>query len=205
VKKLLVATHNRGKLTEYQEIFSDFGIELVTLDDVGIAEDVEETGTTFQENARLKAGYYASKSGLVTIADDSGLEVDALGGEPGVYSKRYAGEGKTDAQRNEYLLAKLREVPPEQRTARFRCVIAVAEPNGRVQFADGKVEGEIAFAPRGTNGFGYDPIFIVGGGQRHLAEFSSKEKNRISHRGDAAKKARPILKELIERGRIEPA
>ncbi len=197
-KKLLIATHNRGKLSEYQEILEDLDVELVTLDDVGISHDVEETGTTFEENARLKAEQYATQSGLVTIADDSGLEVDALGGEPGVYSKRYAGEGKTDAERNEYLLDKLREVPRERRNARFRCVIAMAKPDGTIRFAEGVCEGEVAYEPRGTSGFGYDPVFIAAGGERHLAEFSSTEKNRISHRGRAAERARPMLKEIIE-------
>lgn len=194
--KLLIATHNRGKLVEYQELLDDPAFELVTLDDVGIAEDVEETGTTFEENARLKAVTYAQQSGLLALGDDSGLEVDALNGEPGVYSKRYAGEGKSDAERNEYLLSKLTNVPVPQRTARFRCVIVIADPQGDTWTAEGTCEGSIGFAPRGTNGFGYDPIFVVQGDGRHLAELSSTEKNRISHRGHAAVGARKILEEL---------
>jgi XTP/dITP diphosphohydrolase len=194
--KLLIATHNRGKLQEYQEIFVDLLFEMVTLDDVGIAEDVEETGETFEANARLKADTYARMSGLLTLADDSGLEVDALGGEPGVYSKRYAGEGKSDAERNEYLLEKLREVPQKRRSARFRCVIVIADAQGQTWTTEGTCEGEIAFAPRGTNGFGYDPIFILPERGKHLAELTSEEKNRISHRGRAAIGAREILAEL---------
>lgn len=193
--KLLVATHNRGKLREFQEIFHDLPFELLTLDDVGIREDVAETGATLEENARLKANAYVRASGLLTLADDSGLEVDALNGEPGVYSKRYAGEGKSDAERNAHLLEKLRNVPQAKRTARFRCVIAIADAHGNVQTTEGTCNGKIAFESRGTNGFGYDPIFIVDGSTRHLAEFSSAEKNKISHRGRAAIKAREILRE----------
>lgn len=193
---LLIATHNRGKLVEYQELLDDLPFELLTLDDVGIAEDVEETGATFEENARLKASAYSQQSGLLTLADDSGLEVDALGGEPGVYSKRYAGEGQSDARRNEYLLGKLQNVPQAERTARFRCVIVIMDAEGHEYKTEGTCEGEIGFEPRGTNGFGYDPIFVVSGGTRHLAEFSSEEKNRISHRGRATVKAREILEKL---------
>lgn len=191
--KLLIATHNRGKVQEYREILGDLPFELITLDDAEITEDVDETGATFEENARLKADAYSQQSGLLTIADDSGLEVDALGGEPGVYSKRYAGEGKSDADRNAFLLEKLREVPQEKRAARFRCVIVIEDAQGQRWVTEGTCKGEIAFAPRGTNGFGYDPIFIVPEHGKHLAELSSEEKNRISHRGRAAVKAREIL------------
>src|SRR5581483_3817874 len=159
--KLLIATNNPGKVREYRELLGDLGLELVQLQDVGITDDVEETGTTFAENARLKAVTYARQSGLLVLADDSGLEVDALDGEPGVYSKRYAGAGKTDAERNQYLLDKLRGVPAAQRTARFRCAIVIADPQGSTWTTEGTCEGSIAFEPRGTNGFGYDPIFIV--------------------------------------------
>lgn len=194
--KLLIATHNRGKLREYAEILDGLPIELVTLDDVGITHDVEETGATFEENARFKALTYARQSGLLALADDSGLEVDALGGAPGVYSKRYAGEGKSDAERNAYLLEQLRDVARDQRAARFRCVIVIANAQGETWTSEGVCEGEIAFAPRGTNGFGYDPIFIVSGSEKHLAEFSAAEKNKISHRGRAAVGARQALQEL---------
>lgn len=186
-------------------MFDDLTLELLTLDDVGITRDVEETGATFEENARLKADAYAQASGLLTLADDSGLEVDALGGEPGVFSKRYAGEGKSDAERNVYLLEKLRAVPPEQRAARFRCVIAIADARGNMLTTEGTCEGEIAFAPRGTNGFGYDPIFIVGDSGKHLAEFPSKEKNKISHRGRAAVRAREILQGVAVASTVLPS
>jgi XTP/dITP diphosphohydrolase len=196
VKKLLIATHNRGKLSEYQELLHDLDLELLTLDDVGIAGDVQETGATFQENAEQKAVTYARQSGLLALGDDSGLEVDALKGEPGVYSKRYAGEGKSDEERNAYLLAKLRRVPQPQRSARFRCVIVIADPHSGTWTTEGTCEGRIAVEPSGTNGFGYDPIFIVSESGRHMAELTADEKNRVSHRGRAAVRARQILEQL---------
>lgn len=196
MKKLLIATHNRGKLFEYRALLDGLALELLTLDDVGIADNVPETGATFRENAELKAVTYAWQSGLLALADDSGLEVDALNGEPGVYSKRYAGDAKTDAECNAYLLEKLRDVRPAGRTARFRCVIVIADPQGHLWATEGTCEGKIAFEPRGTNGFGYDPIFIVGDSGRHMAELSPEEKNRVSHRARAALGAHKILEEL---------
>lgn len=195
--RLLIATHNRGKLSEYQALFADLPLELVTLDDVGIRDEVEETGATLAENARLKALAYARASGLLTLADDSGLEVDALDGAPGVYSKRYAGDDKSDAERNAFLLAKLRDVPAGERRARFCCVIALATPVGNLWQASGTCEGEIAFDARGTNGFGYDPIFHVTERGVRMAELSTAEKNRVSHRARAADKARAVLAELV--------
>lgn len=192
--KLLVATHNRGKLIEYRELLGDMPYELLTLDDVGIRTDVKETGATFAENARMKAVEYAKQSGMLTLADDSGLQVDALGGEPGVRSKRYVGDGISDAERNQFLLTKLRDVPRGQRSARFRCVIVIASPRGQVWQADGECEGEIAFEPRGNNGFGYDPLFYFPSRGVTMAELPSEEKNRISHRARAAEGARKILK-----------
>ncbi|MCG3140420.1 MAG: dITP/XTP pyrophosphatase [Anaerolineae bacterium] len=196
MQRLLIATHNRGKVSEYAEILDGLPFELVTLDELGIRDDVQETGATLQENARLKALTYSAQSGLLALADDSGLEVDALGGAPGVYSKRYAGKGKSDADRNVYLLEKLSAVPRAERAARFRCVIVIADAQGHTWTSEGTCEGEIAFTARGTNGFGYDPIFIVRGDDRHLAEFSPQEKNAISHRGRAAVGARKILAQL---------
>jgi XTP/dITP diphosphohydrolase len=163
---------------------------------VGITNDVAETGATLEENARLKALTYAQQTGMLALADDSGLEVDALGGEPGVYSKRYAGEAKSDAERNAYLLEKIRDVPRPKRTARFRCVIVIADAQGQTWTSEGTCEGEIAFAPRGTNGFGYDPIFIVREANKHMAELPSEEKNRVSHRGRAAVGARKKIESL---------
>ncbi len=196
--RLVIATHNRGKLREYAELFAELPYELLTLAEVGIRDEVEETGATFLENARLKAETYARASGMLTLADDSGLEVDALGGEPGVHSKRYAGENKSDAERIEFLLAKLREVPREKRSARFRCTIVIVDANNNEWTSDGMCEGEIGFAPRGTNGFGYDPIFILRETGTTMAELSSEEKNRLSHRAHAAVGAREILKRFYK-------
>lgn len=195
--RLLIATHNRGKLIEYQEMFADLPFELVTLDDVGIRDDVAEKGATFAENARVKALDYARASGLLTLADDSGLQVDALGGEPGVHSKRYAGANKSDADRIIFLLNKLRDVPPDKRAARFRCAIALATPDGKLWETDGTCEGKIAFEPRGENGFGYDPIFQVAARGVRMAELSTAEKNKVSHRAHAAEKARDILAKIV--------
>lgn len=195
--QLLIATHNRGKLREYADLLTGLSFELVTLDQVGIREDVEEPAETLQENARLKAEEYARRSGLLTLADDSGLEVDALGGKPGVHSKRYAGDHKSDAERNEFLLAKLKDVPQDKRSARFRCAIAIADPEGHAWSTEGTCEGEIAFEPRGEFGFGYDPLFIVRESGMRMAELPTAKKNRVSHRAHAAQGAREILRKLV--------
>jgi XTP/dITP diphosphohydrolase len=193
--RLLIATLNRGKLIEYQEMFADLLVDLVTLGDVGIRVEVEETGATFAENARIKALAYAHQSGLWTLADDSGLQVDALGGEPGVHSKRFA--AGSDADRIVFLLAKLRDVPADKRAARFRCAIAISSPWGELWETDGMCAGEIAFEPRGTQGFGYDPIFQVAERGMRMAEMSTTEKNKISHRARAAEGARRILAQIL--------
>jgi XTP/dITP diphosphohydrolase len=191
--KLLVATNNRGKLREYALLLGELPFELETLAEAGIVEEVEETGSTMEENAIQKATRYAGLSGLVTLADDSGLEVDALGGEPGVQSRRYAGENTSDSDRNRYLLGKLAHVPWEKRGARFRCVIAVATPDGRVDTREGVCEGVIALRPRGEGGFGYDPVFYLPELGRAMAELTLEEKNRISHRARAAQAAGELL------------
>lgn len=194
--KLLVATNNRGKLREYAELLKGIPFELTTLSEQGIAEEVEETGSSLTQNAIHKATTYAKLSGLITMADDSGLEVDALCGEPGPLSRRYAGENASDKERNDYLLAKLRDIPREKRTARFRAVIAIALPDGKVSTAEGVCEGIIAFGAKGEGGFGYDPIFYLPELDKHMAELSLVEKNKISHRAKAAQKARRILQKL---------
>ncbi len=191
--KLLLATQNRGKAREYQNLLGGIPYRLVTMADEGITTEVDETGETFEENATLKASTLARESGLLTLADDSGLEVDALGGEPGVLSARYAGEDATDADRVEFLLKKLHGVPEKERTARFRCVIAIATPEGKVELCSGECPGIITTSPRGYNGFGYDPIFYLPELGKTLAELSADEKNRISHRARAAQKASEIL------------
>jgi XTP/dITP diphosphohydrolase len=193
--KLLIATNNKGKLREYAELLRGLPFELTTLSEEGIKEEVEESGQPWSRTQSTKAVTYAL-SGLITLADDSGLEVDALGGEPGPLSRRYAGEGASDRERNDFLLAKLRDVPWEQRRARFRCVIAIAIPEGNVAISEGVCEGFIAFEARGEGGFGYDPVFYLPELGKHMAELSLEEKNRVSHRAKAAQQARYILERL---------
>jgi XTP/dITP diphosphohydrolase len=196
-RKLLVATHNPGKVREYQTLLADLPLEVTYLDAEGITLEVEETGHTFTENAVLKATTYARASGLWTWADDSGLEVDALGGAPGVYSSRYAGSGASDADRYHKLLDALTGVPWARRTARFRCVVALATPAGDVQTADGACEGIIAFGPVGSNGFGYDPVFYLPDRGLTMAQLPAEDKNETSHRGRAARAAETLLEAML--------
>lgn len=186
--KLLIATRNMGKLRELTDLLGHVPFELVSLNDVGVDVEVEETGNTFEENAALKAETYAQLSGLPTLADDSGLEVDALNGEPGVRSARYAGDDATDADRIAFLLRKLDNIPQQRWSARFRCVIALSWPGETTDFHPGACEGMIVPEPRGTNGFGYDPVFLVTQMNRTMAELTADEKNGISHRSVAAQK-----------------
>lgn len=192
--KLLIATNNRGKLAEYAAIFATAPLELLTLADAGLDWDVEESGATFAENATLKARAYGRASGLSTLADDSGLEVAALDGAPGVQSARWA--GPTDADRNAALLARLADVPWARRQARFVCHSVLWLPDGHEVAAVGAVEGRILFAPRGAHGFGYDPIFYIEEVGRSAAELTRAEKNALSHRGRAARQLLPVLKAL---------
>ena len=185
--KLVLASKNRHKLIEMQTILGELGLEVVLESEVGIDVDVEETGTTFEENALLKAKAVMEASGMAAIADDSGLEVDALNGAPGVYSARY-GNKNSDAERTAFLLENMRDVPAEQRTARFVSAIACALPDGRVVAARGTCEGTILFETRGDNGFGYDPVFYVPELGMTFAEADGAQKNAISHRGSALKK-----------------
>lgn len=191
--RLLLASNNPGKVGEFRQLLSGCGWEIVTPAEVGLELEVDETGQTYAENATMKAEAYARASGLVTLADDSGIEVDALGGRPGPFSARYAGPDRTDAERVQALLAELAGVPDEERGARFRCVIALADPAGRVELVEGTVEGRIAHEPRGENGFGYDPIFLLPERGMTTAELPPEEKNAVSHRGVAARKARAVL------------
>lgn len=200
--RLLIATTNPGKLREYAAIFAGLPLMLCTLADLNISDDVEETGETFAENARIKAEYYAQRSGMVALADDSGLEVAALGGEPGVFSARYAGPDATDAERIAFLLRKLEGVPFHARLARFVCVIALAHPGGPVEYAEGILPGVIELAPRGHHGFGYDPIFYVLDEDATLAELPPERKNQISHRASAARAARVVLERWLTEGKL---
>ena len=199
---LLIATTNQNKLREYSAIFAGLPLELRTLQDLGITDDVEETGATFADNARLKAEYYTARSGLPALADDSGLEVHALDGEPGVRSARYAGPGKTDADRNALLLEKLANVPFHARLARFVCVIALALPDGTIEGVEGTLPGVIDMAPRGSHGFGYDPLFYLLDENATLAELPPERKNQISHRANAARAAREVLERWVAEGKL---
>lgn len=196
--KLLIATNNAHKIEEFKEIFADLPMEITFPRQEGLNLNPEETGETFAENAIIKATAFSQMTGLTTIADDSGLEVDALDGEPGVYSARY-GDTPKDAhqQRYELVLEKMRDVPDEARSARFRCSLAIVTPQMVIDVVDGVVEGRIARTPIGENGFGYDPIFFVPELGATMAQLSSDEKHRISHRGKAARAALPILEKLM--------
>ncbi|MCL0088227.1 XTP/dITP diphosphatase [Dehalococcoidia bacterium] len=194
--KLLLATNNRGKLRELSALISSEAWELTTPAREGVEIEVKETGKTFEENAAIKAMAYAKAANLVAIADDSGIEVDVLNGEPGVLSARYAGEWVSDRQRADHLLANIAGVPWEKRSARFRCVIAIATPEGEVEFCSGECRGFIALESRGENGFGYDPIFYLPEFGKTMAELNFEEKNRVSHRGKAAREARLVLERL---------
>ncbi|MGB2694661.1 MAG: XTP/dITP diphosphatase [Dehalococcoidia bacterium] len=195
--KLLLATNNAGKVAELRELLEGCGWELVTPADVELSLDVDEVGQTYAENASIKAEAYAKASGLVALADDSGLEVDALDGRPGVLSARYGGPNRMDSERVETLLAELAGVPDERRNARFRAVIAIVEPGGRTELVEGSVEGRIAHEPRGASGFGYDPIFLLPERGVTMAELPSAEKNSVSHRGVAARTARVVLERML--------
>jgi len=204
--RLLVATRSTHKLRELRELLGPLRAELVSLDDIGLPGDAIEDGQTFESNAAKKARFFAALSGLPTLADDSGLEVDALGGGPSVRTRRYAGENATDEQNNVKLLRELAGLPPELRGARYRCALALALPESTgprggipLRFAHGTVQGRIAGAPRGNCGFGYDPIFEPAAerpGGRTLGEWTAEAKNRISHRGRAARRMHSILAAL---------
>jgi XTP/dITP diphosphohydrolase len=193
MRTLLLATTNEHKLDEYRTILRELPFTFLSLRDVRLDMDVEETGTTFAENALLKARAYAQAANMLALADDSGLEIDALGGAPGIYSARFAGRETPYAERFRLILARLQDVPVSQRTARFRCAIALAEPSGYTRVVEGIIEGLIAESPRGENGFGYDPIFLVPEYGKTTAEMAPEEKHRISHRGRAADAARRLL------------
>jgi XTP/dITP diphosphohydrolase len=197
VTKLLIATNNPGKLREYAALLAGLPLTLVSLAEAGVSAEVEENGATFAENAMTKARVYCARSGLPTLADDSGLEVDALGGAPGVRSARYAGPGASDAERYRKLLDALGSRPAAERSARFRCVVALALPGGELITADGVCEGQIGYAPRGEHGFGYDPVFFMPAIGLTMAELAPEVKNRISHRARAVMAIKPALRRLL--------
>lgn len=197
--QLLLATKNLGKLKEFRELIQDSSWQVLSLQDFPDIPDIEENGTTFQENAHIKAEAVAKATGIITIADDSGLEVDYLNGAPGVYSARFAGEPKDDTKNNEKLLSLIKDVAQEKRTARFRCVIAIVVPERETFYCDGVCEGIIGTDLIGDNGFGYDPLFYLPQFDKTMAQLSMEEKNNISHRGKAFHSALPILEKLKDR------
>jgi len=198
VPRLLLATNNAGKVAEYRALLEGCGWEVVTPADLRLDLAGDETGETYEENARMKAQRGAQASGLVTLADDSGLEIEAMGGEPGVHSARFLGGNATYGKRFAEIERRLAGVPREQRRARFRCVIAVADPRtDTVRCAEGEVFGLVAEAPRGEGGFGYDPIFWLPQHSATMAELPEHQKNIVSHRARAVAGARQILKELL--------
>jgi XTP/dITP diphosphohydrolase len=198
--KLLVATHNKGKIKEYQELLSSLPVELVGLDEAGITDDLEETGTTFTANAILKAEGYAQMAGIMAMADDSGLVIDALDGRPGVYSARYGKPGLDDAGRRAVVLDEMIYVDDNQRTARFMCVIALHDPrNGQTHTVEGVCEGRILREERDEGyGFGYDALFVPDGYVETFAEMTSDVKHRISHRGRAVAKLPALLEKILK-------
>ena len=194
MSKLLIATHNNKKFTELKSLLRSTSFDLISLSDIGITEEVNETGTTFEQNACLKAKGYLHLSGLPTLADDSGLEVEALNWEPGVYSARYGGPSASDQDRVELILRYLAQSGDKNRRAQFRCVVALAFPENPLEVYNGICKGEITTIPRGENGFGYDPIFFIPHLNKTLAELTKEEKNKISHRSAAISQAVSALK-----------
>jgi len=191
--KLLLATRNPAKVREYSFLFQDAPFQLTTLAEEGINMEVSEIGPTLEENARLKASAYAIDDRFIALADDSGLEVDALGGKPGSLSARYGGKDASDKEKITLLLSRLQGVPWERRSAHFRCVIAIASVSKIVGLCEGECHGVITFEPKGDQGFGYDPVFYLPELGKTMAELSIEEKNRVSHRGKTARKALQIL------------
>ena len=193
MREIIIATKNAGKVKDFETLFSPKGFQVKSLLDFPEMEDVEETGVTFSENATLKAEAISFALNKPVIADDSGLAIDALNGEPGVYSARYAGENKDDNANIEKVLQKLNDVPFEKRTARFHCALAIAVPGKRTEIVESTCEGHILEEKRGENGFGYDPIFFVEKWRCSMAELSKEQKNQISHRANALKKLAPLI------------
>ncbi|NQU96981.1 MAG: RdgB/HAM1 family non-canonical purine NTP pyrophosphatase [Chloroflexi bacterium] len=196
---LVIATRNAGKLREFKRLFSSLDVDVVGLAEAGIAGEVEETGRTFEENACIKAVAYGRMWAGMLLADDSGLEVDALGGEPGVKSARYGDAGLSDEERVRFLLEKMKDVPGQRRTARFRSVLAIVGPGTGAEpvTVEGVLEGAIACQPLGSNGFGYDPVFWLPEQGRTVAQLSAEEKDEVSHRGRASRLALPVLRGLL--------
>ena len=195
--RIIFATGNEGKMREIRMIMSDLGLEILSMKEAGLYADVDENGTTFEENAVIKAKGIAALCNDIVLADDSGLEIDALNKEPGVYSARYMGEDTSYTIKNMNLVERLNGVPDEQRTARFVCAIAASLPDGRVLETKAAMEGRIGYEERGENGFGYDPIFVLPEFGKTTAELSAEEKNKLSHRGKALRLMKEKLMEVL--------
>jgi XTP/dITP diphosphohydrolase len=201
--QLVLATNNRDKIREIRQALEDLPVTIFTADDFLEFPDPAETGATLQDNATLKAGEIADFANLPALADDSGLEVDALGGEPGIFSSRYAGDNVSYKDNYTKLLVKLAGVPPEKRTARFRCVIAIAWTDGTLETVEGVVEGYITETVRGEGGFGYDPVFYYPPLELRFSEMTLEEKNQVSHRGKALQKARELIIRHLNESRAD--
>ena len=197
MRKIVFATGNQGKLREVKKILADLNVDIVSMKEEGIQIDVNENGATFAENAQIKATAIGAHTDAIVLADDSGLVIDALNGEPGIYSARYLGEDTSYRIKNQNLIDRLEGVPDEKRTAHFVCAIAAALPDGTVLHTEGTIEGIIGYEERGENGFGYDPIFCVPKLGKTTAELTDDEKNAISHRGSALEKMKVLLREYI--------
>ncbi|MGE8206057.1 XTP/dITP diphosphatase [Heyndrickxia sp. NPDC080065] len=198
--QVIIATKNSGKAKEFEKMFSEYNIKVKTLLDFPEAIDVEETGSTFEENAILKAETISKQYNIMAIADDSGLVIDALDGRPGIFSARYAGEEKNDEANIEKVLKEMEHIPAEDRTARFYCALALAKPDEKTITVSGTCEGNIINERKGNNGFGYDPIFFIKDKGLTMAELPSSEKNLISHRAKALQKLRVVLKDILDIG-----
>lgn len=196
--KIIFATGNKGKIKEIQMILADLGVEVITMKDAGIVIDIEENGKTYEENALIKARAVAAHTDAVVMADDSGLEIDYLNNEPGIYSARYMGEDTSYTIKNANLIERLAGVPDEERTARFVCAIAAVMPDGKEITTRGIIEGRIGYEEKGSNGFGYDPIFYVPRFGKTTAELSEEEKNQVSHRGNALVLMKEELKKYAD-------
>lgn len=192
-QRLIFATGNQDKMREIREILGDKDYEILSMKEAGIDLDIIEDGSTFEENAMIKAKAVMEATGALTLADDSGLEIDAFGGGPGIYSARYLGTDTSYTEKNKVILEKLKDIPEEKRTARFVCAIAAAFPNGQTLTTRGTMEGIIGYEAKGENGFGYDPIFYLPQLEKYSAELSRDEKNSLSHRGEALRKMKEIL------------
>lgn len=197
-RNVLLATRNKGKVREIRKLLKDLGVRIQSLHDLPEAPGVIEDGSSFGENALKKARFYAALSRMLTISDDSGVEVEALKGQPGVYSARYAGEGSSDRENNQKLLKEMEGIPASRRGAWFRCTIAVVSPEGKEVVSEGSCKGKIGFKERGKKGFGYDPLFILPQYGKTMAQFTLEEKNKISHRGKALRKLRSIIRSFLD-------